>query len=542
MGRIKTVMRLLLVFSVALGGLFASETSFAEPIGIVSDIEIFDTEGLFNEENISLDKLETQIGMMAHTSAVERDMQALYDSGYFVKVSGYAKQRGDGVAIVFEVQSNPVLRQIILEGTLPEHEASIRSLLNTQTGTVFNRNILAEDAKLVNEWFAEQGYPAGRIVSYRLSSSGILYLMLNSGIVGDVTVVTNTGKHVADLRNTIQIQEGDILTDHIIGQSVEQLSQQPSVSRVSDVRLTREADSGFTHVTFVVEEERTGRYEVGVGYNTNDGFLAYGNISEQRLFDTNRSLAAGFRLSQRNSIFDVQYSDSVFCSQCWERWNLNVYRRYGVFGRNQEYEETTLGVTTSIDKKIATWTLANIGATYNYVHDGADARRLVALEGALQYNNEHLLLRGDTTYALPALGSDYQYVRTLGTFGLKQEFGPGKLSAIFQYGHLQGNFIPQSAYFRVGGPGTLRGYPFSWKRGERFLTTSVEYVVRVWGIAGVGVFVDIADAVDIGERFSPQTSAGLGIRVDTPIGLLKLDYASGEKGDMRLVFGVGTGW
>lgn len=540
--RLNTVFSLIFL-SLAVLTLAYASVAEAEPLGVVKQIRFVDTAGIFNESNISFSLLGTKVGQVADSTVIEQDMQALYNTGYFSKVAAYVEPQDDGVVVIFEVQGYPVLKDIVFEGVSPERSRKLLSIMKLQVGHVFNRKVLMDDTQRINQWFAENGFPAGRMVSYHLSSNGVLRLVADEGIVGNVRVVTKREDGEVERSNLLRyvdMASGEVLTDERLQHGVERLVKAPGVKSVDDVLLSRDRETGRTNVTFVVQDAPTGRYEIGVGYNTSDGFLAYGNISKDRLFDTERSITASFRVTQRNNVFDIKYSDAEICSTCWDRWNLNIYRRYGLFGHNKDYKETVVGLSTSIDKTIAPNTVATVGTTLNFVDNGVVNRRLVTLDGGLRYDVESFALNGELNYAIPALGSEYQYLRAQVATSTKHDIGPGTLSASLRLGTLSGTTIPEFAYFRVGGPGTLRGYPFGWRHGGKLLAGTIEYVIPVWNIVGVAGFVDVADAVNAGEKMNLHTSAGVGVRVDTPIGLLKLDYATGENGQMRFVFGVGA--
>ena len=109
--------------------------------------------------------------------------------------------------------------------------------------------------------------------------------------------------------------------------------------------------------------------------------------------------------------------------------------------------------------------------------------------------------------------------------------------------------------FFMGGADSLRGYLEDRFWGRNMLLASVEYR-RPFAQALTGVlFTDVGDAWDSRSafqfsdptlrtryrqhtQFSPHASVGLGLRVTTPIGPIRLDYAFGSEGG-RLHFSIG---
>ncbi|MCE5313748.1 MAG: BamA/TamA family outer membrane protein [Armatimonadota bacterium] len=109
--------------------------------------------------------------------------------------------------------------------------------------------------------------------------------------------------------------------------------------------------------------------------------------------------------------------------------------------------------------------------------------------------------------------------------------------------------IPYFEQFFVGGGESLRGYKEDRFWGNKMLLTSVEYRKPIaQSIAGV-LFLDYGDAWGTANEFDiedlPQTEnfdghygTGVGLRVATPIGNLRLDYAVGDDG-ARTHFSMG---
>lgn len=109
--------------------------------------------------------------------------------------------------------------------------------------------------------------------------------------------------------------------------------------------------------------------------------------------------------------------------------------------------------------------------------------------------------------------------------------------------------LPFFEQFFLGGAESLRGYPEDRFWGENVALLSFEYRAPLaQNLVGV-LFVDAGDAWGgrygtINEftqhtHFKPQVGAGIGIRVRTPIGPLRLDYGFGREG-ARTHFSIGN--
>ena len=128
--------------------------------------------------------------------------------------------------------------------------------------------------------------------------------------------------------------------------------------------------------------------------------------------------------------------------------------------------------------------------------------------------------------------------------------GPVRLALSAKGGLIAGNLPPYEA-FPIGGTNSVRG----WEEGgvgtgRRFAVGSAElHVPLVAPVAGV-LFADAGSDLDTGDtvlgepartRGKPGTGCGVGagVRLDSPVGPLRLEYAFNDRGARRFHFGIG---
>jgi outer membrane protein insertion porin family len=119
-----------------------------------------------------------------------------------------------------------------------------------------------------------------------------------------------------------------------------------------------------------------------------------------------------------------------------------------------------------------------------------------------------------------------------------------------QLGTVVGDLPPYEA-FTLGGTDSVRGYGSGeLGTGRSFLQATAEYRFPLFAIVGGAVFLDygtdLGTADDVpGEpanvRDKPGSGFGygLGLRIQSPIGPIRIDYGFGEDGDGRFHFGFG---
>lgn len=110
--------------------------------------------------------------------------------------------------------------------------------------------------------------------------------------------------------------------------------------------------------------------------------------------------------------------------------------------------------------------------------------------------------------------------------------------------------LPNSEMFKIGGSETLRGYNYGDKGlvGDKMLLLNTELRFPIYDFVSGVVFADIGKAWEPNKEINlldmlDSNSFGVGVRLDTPLGLLRLDYGWGlneeAKREGQFYFGLG---
>ncbi|MDJ0737306.1 MAG: BamA/TamA family outer membrane protein [Nostocaceae cyanobacterium] len=140
-------------------------------------------------------------------------------------------------------------------------------------------------------------------------------------------------------------------------------------------------------------------------------------------------------------------------------------------------------------------------------------------------------------------GSYSQYVPVEFTNFAK---GPETLAFNIQGGTVFGDLPPYEA-FTLGGSNSVRGYEEGGlSSGRSYVQASVEYRFPVFSVISGALFVDVGS--DLGSTTRPAElldkngtglGFGLGVRVQSPLGPIRVDYGINDDGDSRINFGIG---
>ena len=151
---------------------------------------------------------------------------------------------------------------------------------------------------------------------------------------------------------------------------------------------------------------------------------------------------------------------------------------------------------------------------------------------------------GQGTIAMTKLRGSYsQYIPVDFTNFSK---GAETLAFNFQAGTVLGDLPPYEA-FSLGGSNSVRGYDEGGlSSGRSYVEASVEYRFPLFSVLSGALFVDVGS--DLGTTTEPAeilnkngtgVGYGLGVRVQSPLGPIRIDYGLNDDGDSRINFGIG---
>ena len=135
--------------------------------------------------------------------------------------------------------------------------------------------------------------------------------------------------------------------------------------------------------------------------------------------------------------------------------------------------------------------------------------------------------------------------------GKPRSDNPEVIAINVQGGTVIGNLPPAEA-FNLGGFDSVRGYGENdVGSGRSYVLLSSEYRFPIYkSVLGGVLFADFASDLGSGDtvlgepaevRDKPGTGLGLGggLRVNSPLGLIRLDFGVSDQGESRLRFGFG---
>ena len=406
--------------------------------------------------------------------------------------------------------------------------------------------------------------------------------------------VLKTKDYVID--REIEIQPGKIFNVKEYDATVDNLMRLGIFKNVKYEARSIPGDPEGIDLILLIDEDRTAELQGGVAYGSETGFLGTLSLKDSNWRGKGQEFGFTFEKSNKNYTgFALDFYDPWIKDTDRVSWGWGAYKtNYGDEDSELFHEIDTVGFRVNIGKGLWKDFRLSIGTKVEYIKEKhQDGRLRQANNGKWYYkdskNKWHEIEGVDDKYWLWSI---YPYISydtrnnylnpTSGLYGKFQievghaggykagNFGNVTLELrayhkglfkknTFAYkvvGGVASNSTKESQKFWVGGGNSLRGYDGGFFRGSQKLVATIENRTQINDIIGFVVFADAGrawkqngrdpsytrDNKDFGRNIG--TTAGVGLRFNTPIGPLRFDFGwpVGNKMDddgMKFYFNMG---
>ena len=490
------------------------------------------------------------------------------------------------VDIVFHVQEGTrfVLKDNpTIEGAKNLPVEPIYAIPRLKKGDWYNDKAVEADTKNIADWFGWRGYPASvqKVVTSVPDEPGVVRVLYQIEerppvTVGRVIIVGNTVTKDEVIRREVGLYPGQVLRFPELRLAELRLSRlgifetKPETgSRPTVTAIPDEADPSVQNILVQVKETQTGSFQIGAGYNTDNGLVGT-IILNERNFDITRlptswsDILEGKAFRGANQDFRIEAVPGVQLQRYSVTWrdpqifSLPYSLMVSGYYRDQyfnEYLERRVGGRFTVAKRIteipclSKWSV-NLGFR---IEDVEVAN--VPLFAPPDYTNvqgHHFLIapRIGATYddrdsiLRPTEGGvfDISYEHVFGDFAFpnfqvaasryftvaQRKDGSGKqvLALRTQVG-IEGDNAPVYERFFAGGMRSIRGFQFrgvgpsenGFMLGGTFLfLNSIEYQIPILANDSLAfvTFIDSGTAESRVNITNYRVSAGFGFRITIP--------------------------
>ena len=536
-------------------------------------------------ENISIDLIISQIasnlGDVFSKENIEKDMKAVYDLGYFEDVRIKLESFRDGYKVVFVVVENLPIKEISIEGNTVVSEEEMREAMVLQEGQIFCQKILKNDLDRISQLYKDRGYLLINIKDINFDEEGKLWIKISEGRLGKIVIEGNDKTKEKVIVREINIKPGDLFNFEKVKKSLQKIYNLGYFEDVS-MKLEPGAEEGSVVLIVKVIEKNTGKFGIGAGYNSEEGLMGFTSYEENNLFGGGQKLEAkielGGRTTYKIAFLEPWLADTPtsFGFEVYDTVQKEEEKEEGEI--ISEYEEERLGGKLIFGRKISD--AVNLGmefktekVTYDLISgsslpDNSNEGQTNSLTPTFTYDTRDNVF--NPTYGLYGnfslekaggfLGGDYDFTKynlTLSTYfstkitegvinigsikNIADKISQGVL-AFRVKGGFANSVLPSFAKYKVGGMNTVRGYDSGEFSGDKSLVFNAEYRLPLAKNFQAVLFTDWGQAWNYEESINLadlKFGKGMGIRFDTPIGPIRLDYGIDEEGEGQTYFSIG---
>ncbi|MFH1678805.1 MAG: outer membrane protein assembly factor BamA [Candidatus Omnitrophota bacterium] len=494
---------------------------------------------------------------------------------------------------------------IHLIGNSVVNEREIRSaLLFCPPGKVYYSDGINQDKVIIQGLYFDRGYimsdvSATTVLNPETGAIDITYHIIENEVsyVNKIKIRGNIKTKDVVIRRELRIHPGDRFDGEKLRRSKERLANLGFFEEVSFDTQTS-AIANQPDLIVEVKETKTGTFSFGGGYSTIDGFIGFIEIA-QRNFDWKNFpyfTGDGQDLKLRTEMGTVSENLNLSFTEPWlfdypVSFGFDVYRlthdRESDIGWG--YDESKTGGDIRLGKEITEYIkgniayrfdkieISNVDLTSKELQNEKGNHNVSSLELGMSFDNRDnvfnptkgILLTGNFDIAGGALGGNKDFFR-FSSRGSK--YFPLFRGSVLEFRAQAGladsygdtNNLPIYGRFFTGGAYSVRGYeermigpidslsndPIG---GNSLLVGNIEYSYPLLDFLRVGCFYDVGNVwgklSDIGGG-GFKSGVGLGVRIKTPIGPLRLDYGiplnkqagEDEKKTGRVHFSMGGGF
>ena len=544
----------------------------AEPLEVpapIVSVEVVGYEQIAKDE--ILKAIKSDVGGQFSEGRVALDRKAVLNLGWFWRVSVDRESVENGIRLVFHVVENPVIREIGFQGNKELTEEELLAVMETKRGQVYNAPLLVRDADAMQDLYGSKGYILAMVLEPSMSKEGVLTLVIAEGEIEEIKITGNTHTKTYAIRRYLRAKAGEAYNDRKVARDVAKLTSLGWFETVRrDAEVGTEPGKVIVVIT-VVEKRRTGMVSVGGGYSSVQGLVGFVDLTKSNLGGNGQ--AASIR-----GEFGGQTSYEFGYQHPWvmtpeTRLSLGIYDRLILREafvtdeagdpRSILYDERRNGLNMTLGRPLSDATTVFVGVRADdvsisgltveeegYLEGPAFEPRKVRSITLAAANDTRSNLYNPRGGAYQRLSAEFAGLIFGGTefnkyvLDTRRFFRMGAKNTLAMrllVGTVSGD-PPYLEQFLIGGSETLRGYRTDRFVGTRMGIVNTEYRIPIGeNLLGV-LFVDVGDAWGgvmasdpafedvVHDSFTSHLGYGVGVRVKTPIGPLRLDLGFSEEG------------
>lgn len=571
---------------------FFSEINFAQTKIASIDISGNNFLSAYDILNLMVSKKDGDFRKEQFSADLKTIRDRYKSSGFlFVKFSEdktFFTEDSSFVNIVLKIDEGKkvTIGRIDITGNSTLSDEYILNRFETKTGNNLNDNVLNDDIRLLLKDYESKELPFAKVAIKEIS----MYKENGEDKVKiDLTVTENSKVNVEQVKikgnettedyvilRELKVDKSKTISSQSLQQMKERLDRLNIFESVSDPKIYSLKNKSESGLLIEVKEGNTNTFDGILGYNppqgTNDNgyFTGLVNVSFRNLFGTGRKLEAKYQQEVKETQeLEFKYFEPYF-------FNFPFNINFGFLQRIQDTTYTRRNLDFKGDFLFADkFTISVIGGYDRIIPSDIAVPSIIIANSRILLSGLELKFDSRDNIFVPSKGFLY---RTYYSYGSKKIFNIDELQnlgynesfSIQKYyldldfyfsffkrqtnllklfgGEVRSDKLEDADFFRIGGNKYIRGY-----RNEQFLAsrlTAGNLEFR-YSISRKGFLFGFFDAgyyfrpQDVLNNFPEQSGFlygyGLGIRLETGLGIIGVSYALGKDDgilDGKINFGL----
>ena len=581
-----------------------SERDIVDKSIVIKDVRIYGNTNLTRKEIMK--DIPVKVGGYYSKKRIAEGYENLRKSGLFRQVIPDIKKQGNGVVVEYYVVENPVITGVNIIGNTIYSTEELMLDFKTKPNQVLNANNLRADGAALLKKYNDDGYVLARILDVTLNNSFEVEIFLSEGITRNIEYKKMVTKQRGERRQPtdnllktkeyvidreVELHEDTIFNINEYNETVKNLMRLGYIKNVKYETRDIIGDPDGQTVVLLIEEDRTARIQGAVSYGSELGLLGMLSLEETNWKGRGQDLSLNFEKSDEDyTSFSINFSDPWIKDTDRISWGWSLYRNEYENDDSRAFNKIeTSGFRVNVGKGLSKYVRLNLSGKVEYVETSPlDFSELRPSEKEKYYDDKYWVysLTPSISYDTrnnrfdPTKGEFFKFGVELGyatgeeadyfantTFEARKYHRGFTKDNTFAYRLVLGfqtDGTKESQRYWVGGGSTLRGFDGGDFKGTQKAVINIENRTRFNDVLGGVVFFDIGRAwnykgIDQGYMGNPDDpnsvsydekfpddfamSAGVGLRINTPMGPLRFDFGwpigSDRRSGMEFYFNMG---